>query len=334
MSPNSYKSPIQIPQGITDPDGQIGYFSIDNGGIEAIELLTGNTVWTTTIIAKPLIVWNDSLIAFRHLAAGTTSIQIIVFDSKGDILPVFSSDPIKFPESVRINEPDDLFSLKVYLEQDVLKLVWSVPKLYRGGIAPNSKMIGQSKKTEGGQVIIELKTGKIERISDEAPVENTVPFQDERFYEINSWEIDKKKALLLLDLTQTVPAIYLRLSNPETFQNYQQIKLAEGEGIISKLTLDCRYILIYREESEFDNFINQQSQIFVVDTGKQIAALTLESNLKDISVNIPNVYYTFEERRNAFIRLILKAKDIYSGKTLWERSLPEKRLSDAPSLRK
>lgn len=335
MNVNSYQSPIYLPQGIASPNGEIGYISNAGQEIDAIDLLTGELFWKTNFATHPLIVWENLLVAFRFLEADRTVIQIVVLKSSQNGAPVLSSQPVKFPEWITPDTNNDSFSFKVYLDRNVLILIWIARKMYEGGAPPPKFILERENKQDCGKIHVDLKTGEVETL----PPENISEFRPEKlpqkdgFFEINAWKINNKAAALFLDISSNTPAFYLQVWNISTKQIYHLTKLIEGDGLVHNITLDGLYVLIHQEiKSGAGNFLNNSWIIFSVETGEKVAVLTYERNTKEASIISSNIFYSVEERSQSFQKLVLKAKEIATGRALWERLLFEQPFFAPPAL--
>ena len=92
--PTMPQEPITVPGGLADPSGRNGYISNAQGGIDAIDLKTGEVLWSTSEAERPLFLQGQRLIA----QAGTrrNRIRILVFDvQQGE--GVLESDPVVLP---------------------------------------------------------------------------------------------------------------------------------------------------------------------------------------------------------------------------------------------
>lgn len=334
MNTNSYQTPVFIPRGVSNENGTIGYISNYAGGIDSIDLTNGNFLWRTDSASYPLIVWKNSLVAFRRIEKDKTFIEIIVLDSNQQVSPLFTSKPIEFPAEVDLNSQEDIFSLQVYLDFQTLILIYSVQPLYRGGAAPQYQR-GQTNKVKQGKISVNLITGQSEinlsdGIDDFHP-QTRPPSQGKDFYEIETWKIGEKAAALLGDFSDGKSVIYLQFWNSETLQNYHLTRLMEGEGLVTRKTLDGLFVLIH---SETERSSAEKWKIFSVETGREIAVSTLENETKEVSVLFPQIFYLVEKNTISSTQILLKAKDSRTDLVLWEIVLFERENLSPRSLRK
>jgi hypothetical protein len=89
--------------GFADTAGRRGYVANDEGGIDAVDLATGDLVWQTREACQPIVLAHKGLFALgqpaRHLG------QVVVFSCqrKGEVL--LRSDPFPVLEAEKISKP-------------------------------------------------------------------------------------------------------------------------------------------------------------------------------------------------------------------------------------
>src|SRR5947208_13252831 len=54
---------LALPAGIADPAGRTGFLAGAGGGVDAVDLTTGDVLWQTTEAQRPLLVVGDRLYA-------------------------------------------------------------------------------------------------------------------------------------------------------------------------------------------------------------------------------------------------------------------------------
>src|SRR5947207_1480451 len=87
--------PVVIPPGgITNADGEAGFFADENGGIDAVDLENGKTLWHSNDADKALIVHGKLL--WAELGAGHTA-KLIALDL-GSGKKMLESEPIVLPD--------------------------------------------------------------------------------------------------------------------------------------------------------------------------------------------------------------------------------------------
>lgn len=114
----------------------MGYISNAANGIDAINLLAGESIWRTDIASKPLIVYMSRLVALRQISKRGNLFQITALDLNAEGSLVLKSEPVALPDWVDINGNDDDFALEVFLDQGVLALNWEAHLRYEGGAPP------------------------------------------------------------------------------------------------------------------------------------------------------------------------------------------------------
>ena len=54
---------VAFPRGVADSAGRAAYMATASGGIEAIDLASGRSLWAADVAARPLLLVNDRLAA-------------------------------------------------------------------------------------------------------------------------------------------------------------------------------------------------------------------------------------------------------------------------------
>lgn len=154
---------IVLPGGVADAGGRTGFFTNARGGIDAVDMSTGELLWDTIEAEVPLQVMDDRLIA----QAGTrrNRIRILIFDltRRGECL--FESDVVVFPDWVVTGEaPGHSFACCWRLEQARLLLDWEARAW------PAHKMrLSEARKAPvqhaWGRAVIDLGSGQV-RMTD------------------------------------------------------------------------------------------------------------------------------------------------------------------------
>jgi hypothetical protein len=158
--------PVRFPQGVADEGERVGFVQRRAGNITAIDLQTGKILWTTTELARPLLVCGERLLAYRLLAPNVLQIVAAVASADGTLTTV--SEPVTFPDWVTIDPEDSReFSLAATADDHFLLLAWEAHAYYRGGAPPSRQVIEQTRKDTDGVARVDLATGKVAMLPGE-----------------------------------------------------------------------------------------------------------------------------------------------------------------------
>jgi hypothetical protein len=80
MSGMVEEKPILLPGGVADPAGRLGFLESPGGGIDAVDLATGETLWQTREASLPLLATGNELMAAAP--AGLGEMRIAVFAAR------------------------------------------------------------------------------------------------------------------------------------------------------------------------------------------------------------------------------------------------------------
>jgi hypothetical protein len=138
-----------IPGGIADPSGRAAYFS-SNTGIDAVELATGELLWSTTEAQVPLLTTGDRL----HALALTNRNVLYVrgFDLVNRGRRVYQSAAVEFPGWVVTGEAANRsFRFTAVQHATILSLTWQASAWAESG----------PRKQASGEARIDLEKGVV-----------------------------------------------------------------------------------------------------------------------------------------------------------------------------
>jgi hypothetical protein len=151
--------------GVLDPAGKVGYVPNPGGGIDALDLATGELLWRSEAAPRPLLATEDRLFVQAPVKGRANQVRVLVLDTaqKGKLLR--ESDLVTFPEWVAIGAAyGRSFRSTACLEQGELYLVWEARAWYAGGAAPPPKVERAARKEASGVARIDLKSGRVEAL--------------------------------------------------------------------------------------------------------------------------------------------------------------------------
>jgi hypothetical protein len=145
--------------GVAGPDA-VGYFPAADGGVEAIDLGTGETRWKTDQARRPLLATADRLFARADVPGARNKFRVVVFDVKGKRF--LASEPLELPAWVSVQpESGRSFVAAAYLEKDRLFLVWEARGWYALGRRPTPAEERAARRLAVGAARVDLRSGKV-----------------------------------------------------------------------------------------------------------------------------------------------------------------------------
>jgi len=144
--------PVQIPGGVANATGTVGYLTAPDGGINAVDLEKGTVLWESHEAGMPLIVMGHRLVA---LSAGKKMLRTLVLDTRNKGKKLFESEPIEMPDWLELGRGSRnarvTYAFQARVSRDVLTIHWWTCWRYWGG---------HLCETKSGLTSVCLKSGK------------------------------------------------------------------------------------------------------------------------------------------------------------------------------
>ena len=167
MSNSEPQRPIAFPGGVADPAGRVAYVAHATGGIDALNLETGEVRWSTDAASRPLLGLDDRLVCQAFVKGRKNALQIVVLDAaRGGVL--LRSEAATLPDWVDVTTRGEAFACSVRAEGDTLLYRWEGHARYRGGAPPPPEVLARATKDAAGAARISLSTGRVEVEAGEA----------------------------------------------------------------------------------------------------------------------------------------------------------------------
>lgn len=161
MSNSGPQRPIAFPGGLADPAGRVGYVANATGGIDALDLDSGEARWSTEAASRPLLALDDRLVCQAFVKGRKNALQVVVLDAAtGGVL--LRSEAAILPDWVDVTATGESFRWSVRLEGDTLVYRWEAQARYRGGAPPPPEVLARATKDAAGVARISLSTGRIQ----------------------------------------------------------------------------------------------------------------------------------------------------------------------------
>ncbi|MBY0526868.1 MAG: hypothetical protein K2R98_25975 [Gemmataceae bacterium] len=168
------QTPVDLPGGVTDADGKVGYFTSPKGGIVAVDLEKGTVLWDSKAVNKPLVAANKRLIGLVGVKDKANAIRVVTLDTEAKGKLVSESDMLTLPDWVTAGEGRDVpnvagksFVTHGHFEDGSLLLVYRASSRYYGGARPTEEILKAAMKDKAGEFRVDLKSGKIKELPGE-----------------------------------------------------------------------------------------------------------------------------------------------------------------------
>jgi hypothetical protein len=322
-----------LPCGVADPGGRTGFVANAHGGIDALDLATGELLWQIDGAKRPALADDDRLFAWAP--AKPNGLRILAFKRQEGGRRLMESEPVLFPEWVRVEDgPGHSLTAHWRLEKGRLILDWEARSWYSGGHAtPQAE--AENRRYADGQVRIDVETGKVETASAERQ-NSPVRLPKELEKAVFRWQgpVGDAHAALVLEGSDGQQRLSLWSWDAEKTQAPKELFM--GKRVRTLPTLDNRFLCLREAAPSPDQEPGPQESknygwsIFAVAGGERIAWIPYEAGTEGVAVAGPRAYGIVAGAFKGpldkpFIRpRILKAYDLKTGKPLWEHPVEGK----------
>jgi hypothetical protein len=98
------RGPGDLPEGVVDPKGEVGFLPNATEGIDAVDLRFGTTLWHVKEVQKPLAATKRGLVAEQGVKGRKNAIRLALLDVDKQGKELLISDPLEFPNWVPANQ--------------------------------------------------------------------------------------------------------------------------------------------------------------------------------------------------------------------------------------
>jgi outer membrane protein assembly factor BamB len=347
---------VILPGGVADAAGKTGYLANDKGGIDAVNLETGELLWDSKEPGKPLIVRDQRLIIQVPVKDKPNQVRILALDVSKKGKRVLESKPVVFPDWVAVGLTHGrTFSSRGWIHKGDLLLVWNARAFYAGGAKPTPEIERRARKNAAGVARVNLESGKVDMLdADKAPKETgpKLPkelesIKSQQYWTGTDWKttpIVAGKIVAALALKQAGGRQTLNLKRWDlaTGKEVETVSLLTGKSLWPQLAPDGRHLFVHqalvREQLPEGDYA---WWVFSMETGKQVAKLPFVGGSQGMTVIGPRAYFMVAGERKggrpfggpgAFDQpRLIWAVDLKTGKKLWERAIePHRELPPLP----
>jgi hypothetical protein len=329
---------IPLPGGLADPAGRAGFVASAAGGIEALDLQTGEVLWESIEAQRPLLLVGSRLIA----QAGTkrNRFRILVYETQtGEC--VLESDPVVLPPWVVTGSASGRsFDARWRLERNQLVCTWEA-KAWNAGIAHlPAEQSAAARKHAAGVARIDLDTGRVES----GPAEKTEPEPPPRpLKELENravrWQgsIGPFTCAVVIEESPSGQSLVLRMWDPASGKALEPRELLRGKRLLVQTTLEGKYLCLRDggngPDQQGGRSIREQFwTLLSLDPTAKSAKVPYETGTQAMAVVGPRLFYAVSGpvqgaiNRSMVEPRILKAVSLESGKVLWQRPVAGKPL--------
>ena len=259
---------------IVDPERQTAYLMLPGGGIHAVDLRSGETLWESAVAAKPLLLHDDLLYAQAEPKGGAGALHIVSLKAKSGEAAGFAV-ALELPDGVSASvEHDgrDSFAATARMQDGAMFVSWSFSRA----------ATRRSEKPHLRRAIlrVDLKSGQAERIEPgEAPVSpgprlpEAVARADERGTllraprHVGDWFSAPAHA------EDDEAAVVLKRWQATSGEPAADVPLFDGEATIRYASTDDRHLLASRLDVEGDRQNRYVWSIFSLEDGERVATV-------------------------------------------------------------
>ncbi len=168
--------PVLIPGGVADADGKTAYVVNPQLSLDVLKLDTGEQLWSTKRIRRPLVVSGKRLIAVAtpQEKDKPNVLRLIAIDATKPGPALAESDGIALPDWAAIEAAGGkAVTVKSRVEGDTAIVEWRADAWYAGAANLSEEELKQARKAASGEIRFDLKTGKTSARLDNKPQEFT-----------------------------------------------------------------------------------------------------------------------------------------------------------------
>jgi hypothetical protein len=330
---------LLLPGGIADPAGQTAYVTNTTGGMDAIDLKTGQTLWDTREATQPLIVSGNRLAALVRLKGKPATVRIVILDVAQKGKKIRECPPLEFP-GYRKGWGGGVFA-RSYLDRGELVVEWTVQ--WRSLPAQPNEI----PEWFSGVARIDLKSGRVQELPRQEKTSVAHPWKlpaelekelaaltapSQLYWSEGAWASQPKPlvagskvAVLARELVEKgrrviQEKIVLTTWDLTTGKAHKPVQLLQGAaGMALRTSLEGRHVfLLQTDKKNADPAENYDWwYAFSLETGQRVGKAKREPNSFRIAVTGPRAYFSVHRES----KILLQAVELASGKRLWERPI-------------
>ena len=142
--------PVAFPDGVASADGSVGFLELRTGGVMALELDSGNELWTASLDARPRLALTAELIVQDRGRSQGNVLQLAILNVRRGVVDR-DLDPVVLPEWVSVSDPEQSFHVDFAAEGEVLVISWRAESRYKGGAPPPPEIEARARRNPTGK---------------------------------------------------------------------------------------------------------------------------------------------------------------------------------------
>ncbi len=330
-TPSPLRANLPLPAGLADAAGRTGFFTMIRGHLEAIDLATGDTLWSSDRAQRALLIVGDRLFA---LSKSGGKVRILGLDllAKGGV--TMTSDPLPLPAwSALRDEPGQSFRWQARVVPEYLEVHWEARAWYAGRAKATAQSEAAARKHASGLLRVHLLTGEVQASPAEFPqTPPALPPATLRGSIRWSAAIEQWLFAVVVDQTSTGQSASLRSWLLKTGQELPARPILSGRRLQVVPGLSERYLFVREAlpspaEATADPV---RWQVWSLERGALIGRVPYEPGTLPGTVVGNRVLFVKSEPFGARLNephtqpRVLRAVDLTTGKIAWERPIEGK----------
>jgi hypothetical protein len=327
--PEAARHVLLLPGGVADLAGRTGFVANASGGIDAIDLVTGELLWQTAEAQRPLLASGDRL--YAHTVGKDNHLRVLACDVTRRGAVLFESKPVTLPDwVVPADGPGRSFSMQCRLEKDHLLLTWETRTW------PTGVKTGERRQASGA-FRVEVANGQVNE--QEPPAAGPRP-PAELDKLVVRWQGQDGRGFkaVVLEEEGTLQKLLLRTWDRAGSPVGNPRELLRGQRLLVQPTVDEQFLCIRDASSSPDNHSTDDDRlrfgwtVVSVETGEAVERAPFVPGTQAIALQTPRLYLLVAglvrgpiDRPFVHPRL-LQAIDLKTGKLIWERAVEGKQL--------
>jgi len=267
---------------LVDSDAATCYLMNTTGGIDALDLRSGEVLWTTTIAQRPLLLLGDALVAQAEPEERGNVFRLVLLDTENLGAQTAQVD-IDLPDAVEATIDDGagrIFRVEAWAVPGGCAVAWDYVKVPVRGADDGSPVAPQVRRIEGAAVL-DFETGTVYPIAqDERPEEPPLPAELARLEEAGRlprplWRSGEVYAAALRVHGDGTERTVLRRWQAATGDSLPDVKLFIENHTIRYPSADNTHLLVSSRARATRTPSSYDWQIFLLTTGERVGELRL-----------------------------------------------------------
>jgi hypothetical protein len=323
------EEPTYIPAGVVDAQGTVGCLRTPEGGVEAVDLETGRSLWRSAAPARALSIARDRALLLEERAG--RGLRVAAYAAReGRLMRAYDLATLALPAwaslaEARAGREWTVFEVTARLTGEALEIGYDATRRRVSGFAAPG-VIAQVQ----GAVTVRLDSGRVEADPGSVPPqpplpERVPPIPGVRFVSVHARTPDATLVMVgpppniagppaagnrrfAFEVSQDTKVVIVHRWSAPGDDGEPPLRLEHGQATDTIwATLDRGHVLLRRayEQRWYD--------LYSLETGKPTGRLERPA---DVAVVGPRIFWTTCETSG---RLALNVTDVGSGRRLWRR---------------